>query len=442
MPAFPKIRNKSVSVLKKAYLDDEMSTVEISKESRKLFGFYVTPATVFNSLVRYGCQLRSKGNGVSKAKRKTMKLSRIVKTDMERWNARWLIATGQIKCNKSTVRTGEVKKLRKMLDQALEVPLVPQKLILNEFMKARKEGFPFDDLSEEEKMSDWSSLLKAKIEKVDGAYSWSGRETRLATSFHPHFYSCRKKGRMSPIEFFESDEDLKRGIFKILCLYGSVNKSRLREICRNENASSPINNFPPRVVMALLQEALPGRNDIRLLDPCTGFGGRLLGCAASHKVVLYNGIDMAEKTIDGLKETEKFLKQVGNEMEMKFICEDCNEAMPRIKDQFDVIMTSPPFLDMEEYEGVEVEHDYKRWIKVFVKTFVNNCYERLTKGGKLMIYSENINSKQPFTNDFMAIAKQAYFCEDAPVLFKKSRATFQRRYSATRIFPIYVWVKK
>jgi hypothetical protein len=55
-------------MLKKCYLDDKMSTTEISKKSEEIFGVYVGTSTVYKELVRYEVPLRDKSISVSRAK--------------------------------------------------------------------------------------------------------------------------------------------------------------------------------------------------------------------------------------------------------------------------------------------------------------------------------------------------------------------------------------
>jgi 16S rRNA G966 N2-methylase RsmD len=356
-------------------------------------------------------------------------------------NARWLENQGIIKMSNSQLTFEEAAKLLSLLRPCGDKSILPDNIIEEEFVIARKAGFPYNEMSFDEKYKDLDSLLRTKIEKPDGMYNWTGRESRLATSFHPHFYECRRKGKMSPLEFFMSDEDLKRGIRKALCLRGKITSSILRDICRNEDASSPINNFPPRVVMALMQDLYPNNKDIKLLDPCAGFSGRLIGAATSKRIIEYHGIDLSEETVNGLKRTIEFLTTVGIAMKTNIIHGDCISIMPTLANDFDMVFTSPPFLDIEEYKDVIPEHNYTKWLREFVEPFIKSAFERLKKGGKLAIYSENINSRKMFSEDFMKLAEQIGFKSESPIIFKKSRGTYQRSKEKFKPTPIYVWTK-
>jgi len=434
MPAYPKIRDQNVAVLKKAYLDQEMSTTKISNKSDELFGFFVNPATVYNCLVRYGIPLRSKGVGVSLAKRK-LSLKSITKTSQELWNARWLISTKQISCIKSMLQPAEAEKLRLLLDQP-EGNMIPNDLIQKEFKKAKLNGFPYYDLSDEIKQKEWTSLLRHVPAEAD-AYPWAGQGSRLASSFHQHLFECRRKGKLTPVEFFNSDEDLKRGIGKVLCLYGKVTESHLREICRNEKASSRVNNFPPRVAMAILQHLFKGQK-ISVLDPCSGFSGRLLGCGASDIVDEYWGIDISDDTYNGLSQTQLFLDKVGCSMKVELKRNDCLVAMAAIDRKFDCIMTSPPFLDVEEYKGVAFQTEYEEWLKTFIKPFLVLCREKLKVRGKMVMYLEKIRNFD-FKADVERMAEEAGFKKVEDIKFKMSYGENNRTKEASRVMRLPVW---
>jgi len=366
-------------------------------------------------------------------------LSEIVKSQQERWNARYLEVSSLVKMKNSYLDLDNAKRLRLLLDQYGDSSLIPESVIEEEFRKARSMGFPYNNLSEDDKLDDWARLERAKTEKVDGLYNWTGMESRLATAFHPHFYECRKKGKISPLEFFNDDECLKRGIRKQLCLEGKIVPSNLRSICRNENESSLITNFPPRVALAIVRNLFSSR--IRVLDPCAGFSGRLLGCAASGLVSEYWGIDLSVDTVKGLNDTAAFLGKTGASMRCRLFHGDCLAIMPLINEDFDLVFTSPPFLDMEEYKGVPFETSYWKWLREFVGPFVRLCKDRLKPKGKLVIYSENINTNKRFSADLSQLAEKEGLAPQNPIRFKKNPGVYKLLDYKYKITNVNVWEK-
>lgn len=423
----PRPRKKiDPEVLKHSYSELGMSTTEISAASKRLFGFQVSQATVYNHLVRLGVLVRTKSQGVSMAKSKkaTVCLAKVAGKNTNRrsgwntryWNARWLVATGEVQATNSKLTTKEAARLAELLDQYGDRNALPESLVKRTFKQARREGFPYLTLSRDEQEKAWTTLTKARPRKINGSYPWVGLQTTLATMFHPHIYECRKKGRMTPLELFNSDEDLKRAIRKAYCLHGKVNRRILNDICRNENAAGRVGNFPPRVGKTIISELWPEKTGLTVLDPCAGFSGRMFACAASGAVSRYVGIDLSKKTYDGLVKSRDFLRSVGCDMEIDLVNADCILELKKLRGQFDIVLTSPPFFNVEEYAGVQLPSNYDRWLSSFLRPMVERCYERLRRGGRMALYIERVR-KFDLPKDCIRAAVDSGMQECEPIRF-------------------------
>ena len=332
-------------------------------------------------------------------------LSDIVKNPIERWNGRYLITHNLISHQKGKFLEDEKNELRKKLDFYGNTKIVPQKDINRIYNEYQNKGFPHYDI-------DFDKFKKVveKIGEDNGNLNWDGYGSEIATFFHPHIFECKHKNKMSALEFFNSEEDFKRGIEKILCLYSKISDSNVREICRNESASSRINNFPPRIVVKILNHL--NLNNVDLLDPCHGFSGRLIGAYSSGKVKSYTGIDLSLETHKGALKTKEWLNKLNegklfpNEINIDLIHGDCLKELDKFSCEEckkNVILTSPPFLNKEIYKGVEYENDYKLWLTNFVNPFISKCYNALKKGGHFILYVEKIN-KHDFITDVVDIS--------------------------------------
>jgi hypothetical protein len=68
MPVDPKINTtQDIEKLSKCYLLDNMSTVDIEKESLNIFGQYISRGTIYKSLVKHKINVRNKSISVSRA---------------------------------------------------------------------------------------------------------------------------------------------------------------------------------------------------------------------------------------------------------------------------------------------------------------------------------------------------------------------------------------
>ena len=371
--------------------------------------------------------------------KETIKLSSLIRNDNERWNARYLVTRKIIKCEKSILTEDQADLLRDKLDSYGDKSAIPDYMINCEFRKYRDLGFPFYQFTQDTlvkkalKIADFTPILE------DGVFKWVGYGTELPNYFHPQMFECRKKGRMSPIEFFNSDVDFKRGIKKLIALYPAINESKIREICCNETASSRINNFPPRVMSTILRHLYQNRK-ITMLDPCAGFSGRLFGSYASGNVNRYIGIDLSDKTYDGLIKSKEFIQNLDSNFEIDIHRGSCLDVLPSIKDEVDFVFTSPPFLDEEEYVGVSVERNYETWRKIFIQPFIEGCYKVLKNGGLFSVYTEAIR-RNDFPKDFANIANSVGFESLDDIKFKMPNRENLRKNNTHREVKVIVFRK-
>ena len=371
------------------------------------------------------------------------KLSSLVNTYQERWNARYFMSHKLIECESGSKFTeGQAKILREKLNQYGEKDAIPSHIVDYHFRQARKNGFPYYQLTKEEFTKGVKTLKDCVIKKDNkGLYAWAGNGSELATYFHPHIFECKRKGKISAIELYESDIDFRRAIWKMVALYPKITPSKIREICRNEQASSRINQFPPRVMMAILRELYPN-GGITLLDPTHGFSGRLIGSYASGLVSKYIGIDISSETHNGAVKTKEWLDALdvgAGKIDIELIRDDCLKVMDKY-DGIDFIFTSPPFLDVERYVGVDFQTDYNQWLIDFIKPFCIKSLKCLKVGGQLGVYLEKIEGHN-FREDFKKIALDIGFNERPSVLFKMSYGENTRDKSVVRGVPIMVFRK-
>tara|TARA_R110000823_G_scaffold314277_1_gene443147 strand:- start:758 stop:1675 length:918 start_codon:yes stop_codon:yes gene_type:complete len=117
-------------------------------------------------------------------------------------------------------------------------------------------------------------------------------------------------------------------------------------------------------------------NATSVLDPTAGWGGRMLG--ASSLGIRYTGFDTNINLKSGY---DRMIEDLNlNNVEM--IYEDC------LKVDFsnliyDLVLTSPPYINMELYEGMPpFESDYK-FYNEFLIPLMDKCYKYLQPGGAM-----------------------------------------------------------
>lgn len=106
-------------------------------------------------------------------------------------------------------------------------------------------------------------------------------------------------------------------------------------------------DFPAELARDLIDEFCP--EDGAVLDPCHGWGGRLVGFLLSHASA-YTGFDPAESTHAGTKALFEDYSRFTPGKRAEFFCQ-CFEDGILEPESFDFAFTSPPYFNVEKYEG-------------------------------------------------------------------------------------------
>jgi tRNA1(Val) A37 N6-methylase TrmN6 len=150
-------------------------------------------------------------------------------------------------------------------------------------------------------------------------------------------------------------------------------------------------------------------------------------------------MDLSERTCMGLRESSDFLKSIGCPMQVEINHMDCISGLDSISESFDFVLTSPPFLDVEEYAGVTPLHNYHQWVAVFLGPMIKNISEKLKPGGKMAVYIEKAGVHD-IPKKFIELAVDAGLSRQKSVFFKMNYGA-SRRTTAGKGIEILVFEK-
>tara|TARA_R110000765_G_scaffold346342_1_gene436513 strand:- start:244 stop:1146 length:903 start_codon:yes stop_codon:yes gene_type:complete len=172
-------------------------------------------------------------------------------------------------------------------------------------------------------------------------------------------------------------------------------------------------------------------NATSVLDPCAGWGGRMLGAMAHG--IKYTGIDTNINLKEGydrmindlLVETHspEFVNQY------KMIWDSCLNVNYNELD-YDFILTSPPYINMEVYENMTPFESDIIFYTDFLIPMMNRSFEGMNVGGHMCI---NISPKM-----FKSLMKIGYRPPDSQVDLRQSMG---QNYATKSQDYIYVWNK-
>jgi hypothetical protein len=208
------------------------------------------------------------------------------------------------------------------------------------------------------------SLLYSKYEAIiDFSRLCYGEKTgeKISMIFNPHRYATPTKRGKSIIDFFKDDAFLS-GIARVtLFKDGKYRDEELlyQVLQLGVNGSQYVNEFPPHIA----RDFFISFHAKRILDPCAGWGGRMIGAASVDS--FYHGFEPSTKTYNGLIELGLFLKSFKNGFDFRIENKPFEDAV--LVDSYDLALTSPPYYDTEIYSD-ESTQSCNRY-----KTFTEWC---------------------------------------------------------------------
>lgn len=199
---------------------------------------------------------------------------------------------------------------------------------------------------------------------------------------------------------------------------GELKGERLRFACQDKfrslissslafgGAKMPL-DFPASLARELINEY---GNCGRILDPCAGWGGRLVGFLASDATE-YDGTDASPYQCEGDKLIYDTFKDSTRGEKVATITCSPFEKKPLRSDYFDMAITSPPYFDTEKYIGGEQSREqysgYEEWRNGFYRSLIEKVFDALKADG---VFCLQVGSQRyPLLDDGLEIAESIGF---------------------------------
>ena len=189
-------------------------------------------------------------------------------------------------------------------------------------------------------------LVCRPVDELNASFN-NTNPAKLMYHFFPHFWQSSHKDYMPVNAAWElGNQSILREATKDLWqrtqeinIYGL-----LKTIGRKYKDFATVSWFKPWIAKHIYDKYLG--NDGVVIDPCCGWGGRLMGISGSN--IKYIGYDINPLSINSHQELAKFL---GSRLKIapEFVAADSSTVV--FKDG-DLLFTSPPYDDTEYYHGV------------------------------------------------------------------------------------------
>ena len=229
--------------------------------------------------------------------------------------------------------------------------------------------------SDSDLLKDWNALIKWNA-RVDTMASTQRVGMKLCEHFFPNFFDIENKDGNSFKSLWKADKlekvlrwnrkshstpylsELRRGIYFNYKLAKST-------MYRPQMAKMVVTNLGAK----------------RVLDPCAGWGGRMLGVVAAGAE--YVAFEPNTETYEGLL---KLIKLLGIEDKVRIIKDSALEMDKYDIGEFDLILTSPPYFDLEVYSHEDTQSikgcdTYSMWVNNFLKPLIELSISHMKQNG-------------------------------------------------------------
>lgn len=216
----------------------------------------------------------------------------------------------------------------------------------------RERGFPYRELPMHEQMQQLNKLAALDSD----ALLTTNVGYHVADSYHPHRWHVPIAGKRTrtAVDAFNDDERMRRAISLVIDDGARLDDASLLSSLGMVLGTQVAANFRPGFALLMYRRFAP--EGATVLDTSTGFGGRLVGFAASQ-CAHYIGIDPNVPTHEGNERMIETLK-IGGAALINKPAEDV-EAEP-LRDSCDFAFTSPPYFAKEQYSDDETQ-SWKRY---------------------------------------------------------------------------------
>ena len=237
----------------------------------------------------------------------------------------------------------------------------------------------------------------------DGSFNLNNMGANILTQFFPEILDVVKSGKASPRDFFKDDKRL-LGYCRTVLKYCTSPLEMFKMM--SFRGSSRCYNFRPATAKALYE--LYGKDNCKVLDTSSGFGGRLLGFFTAKNTSEYVGID--PNTADSCNKFILYMSRYFTNKKAyvnKIGSEDFTiESYPQYENYFDISFTSPPYFNIERYsDDITQSHvkfnTYDAWVDGFYRNTIYNSCNSLKLDGVFAVNISWVDNIKEYTEEFL-----------------------------------------
>ena len=237
----------------------------------------------------------------------------------------------------------------------------------------------------------------------NGSFNLNNMGANILTQFFPEILDVEKSGKASPRDFFKDDKRL-LGYCRTVLRYCNSPLEMFKMM--SFRGSSRCYNFRPATAKALYE--VYGKDNCKVLDTSSGFGGRLLGFFTAKNTSEYVGID--PNTAESCNKFILYMSRYFTNKKAyvnKMGSEDFTiENYPQYENYFDISFTSPPYFNIERYsDDITQSHvkfnTYDLWVDGFYRNTIYNSCNALKLDGVFAVNISWVDNIKEYTDEFL-----------------------------------------
>jgi hypothetical protein len=271
-----------------------------------------------------------------------------------------------------------------------------------------------DTYTKDELTKDWLSLEKKEVISNGSILSIDTRTRpghKILDHYMPHFYDVKNYKGISVKSLF-NQESIEKALMQNLQMHSTPYKSEIRRMIVMTAGLGNVTKYRTVTSKAIVQYY----GAKRILDPCTGWGGRMLGSLAASKDTFYIGCEPDPNTAKGLRGILEDTSIPQAVRSRGLIIEKPAEvALTELStmEKFDLVLTSPPYFNLELYtagdQSTGLYTTWDAWTEKWLKVVIIGCLACLKEGGVSCWSVKNFKSdkKYPLADITKKIHKDA-----------------------------------
>jgi hypothetical protein len=243
-----------------------------------------------------------------------------------------------------------------------------------------------DEYSRDERVADWNALVKKDMTTFD---SRSRTGHKLLDHHMPHFWNVTNpKGKS--VASMITHSDLVKALLLNTQMHSTPYKSEIRRTLVMSGGLASVTKYRAGMSKFLVQ-----RYDAKsVLDPCIGWGGRMIGTLAAG--ASYTGCEPDPNTFRGL---QGILEDI--QKQATLYNGPAERYVPTLPcASVDMILTSPPYYTLELYtagdQSVKENMSWETWVSTWLRPLITECLRCLKPNGKSCWSVKNFQSDKKY----------------------------------------------